>query len=353
MAIYKITFTPSGPYFFGNEKTFEYKKKYKKANPKEDNIYFIRGEATPSQSTVFGSLRYLLLPEKGFDKLKFENNIAAIGEEGFDIDSDKVQEFGKITRMSALFISKGNELFIPTPFDHRKEPKITEYTPFKQYSKLETVDKEEKLYTEEYDAKEGISDSFMSLENNRIYEDLIGGVVRVGINRKDNKEGFFKREYKYLKEGYSFCVYAEIDNMDLKDQAVQMVTMGQGKVPFAVKFEIENEIEKIDTVYEKVEAAIKKMNIGYKRFYCLSDMVVGNTLYENTKFAVVQTRDHRGFKRNDDRYTKSMVLHRLVKAGSVFLVDDNVKLEAFAKTTINQKNSYTIGYNQIITIQKA
>lgn len=346
VAVYKITFTPSGPYFFGNENTF----KYQKAKSKEDNPYYIRSENTPSQSTVFGSLRYILLPEKGLDKLKLEHNIAAIGESGFNMDNTTIQAFGLIKRMSAVFISKGDELFIPTPFDHKKSDEITEYTPFQKYDGLITTDKSEKLYTEEYDAKEGISESFMSIKDNQICNDLISVEVRVGINRNNTKDGFFKKEYKYLKAGYSFCVFAEIGGDDLEKVNIQTVSMGQGKVPFAVKFEkIDKEIK---DVYDIVESAINKKPIeNYKRFYCLSDMVVGCALYDNAKFAIVQTREHRSFKRDAGKYTKSQVLHRLVKAGSVFLVDNNIEEIDFAQNTISQKNSYTIGYNQIITIK--
>lgn len=356
VAFYKITLTPSGPYFFGNENTF----KYQKSKQKEDNPYFISGEDVPSQSTVFGSLRYILLPEKGFDKLCDLHNVKAVGEIGFDMDREEVQTFGAIKRMSAVFISKEDELFVPTPFDHNcdKEEKmildtkeVPIYTPFSEYYEIETLDGK-KLYTKEYNAKEGISCSFMSVKDNHLEKDLINSNVRVGINRKTTKDGFFKKEYKSLKPGFAFCVFAEIENDNLFfTEKVYLVSMGQGKIPFAVKFEKTETIQDIEDVYGIIKEAILKKSVAHKRFYCLSDMVVGNTLYEKMKFAIVMTRNHRSFKRIPGKYSKGAVLHRLVKAGSIFFADD-IKLEDFAYSTISQRNSFNIGYNQVITVDE-
>ena len=74
MSVYKISFIPSGPYFFGNEKSFIYPGS---ENDKFGTLYYIKGENLPSQSTVLGALRYILLPEKGYDKLGKEINTEA------------------------------------------------------------------------------------------------------------------------------------------------------------------------------------------------------------------------------------------------------------------------------------
>ena len=56
MAEHLITLEPMGPYFFGGERTFGFgRKNYQKAP------YYIVSETIPSQPTLFGALRYIIL----------------------------------------------------------------------------------------------------------------------------------------------------------------------------------------------------------------------------------------------------------------------------------------------------
>lgn len=346
MSMYKITFTPSGPYFFGNEKTFKYEA--------ESELYYITGEDTPSQNTIFGALRYILLPTKGLDKLTEPENIKAVGERGFNIDSKNKQVFGKIKGMSPVFVSKGEELFIPTPFDHNRknctvetegDKKFVVYTPMTGFAGFETLEGE-KLYLTDYDSKEGVENSYMSVETKRIITDLFGSDVRVGINRKNTKDGFFKKEYKYLETGYSFCVFAEIDDAQIDKDSVYCVCLGQGKVPFSARFEVADITFK--DLYDKVCKAIGGKAVTKRRLYCLSDTLVDNGLYAGVDLAIVKTRDYRSFTRSVAGYKKNPVLHRLVKAGSVFY-SETVSTD-FIKNNEAQKNASTIGYNTVIGI---
>ncbi len=373
MAIYKITFTPSGPYFFGNEKTFSYSKSNSTADKKakEDKLYYIKGEDTPSQTTVFGALRYILLPEKGFNKLGEDRNVEAIGASGFNMDSEEQQSFGWIKRMSAIFVSRGDELFVPTPFDHNcaKEDKteteldgkkitVYYYTPMKEYEEFGSGNCLDgtTLYLTDYDAKEGLTCSYMSIADGHLEKELFSSDVRVGNNIADNKDGLFKKEYKCLKAGFAFCVFAELDD-GAKGQVLErsLVSMGQGKVPFAVSFE-KTDYEGFDSVYEAVCSAISKKPVSRDRVYCVSDMVVGEKLYTDTAFAFVKTRDHRSFTRAFDgispQYKKSSTLHRLVKAGSVFIPNSLPDNNGDKALTGRQKNAFTVGYNQISIIKK-
>ena len=59
---YLLTFTPQEPYFFGNEKSFTYPGQ--KNGGQYGNRYYVKSEQTPSQSTLFGALRYLMIPVK-------------------------------------------------------------------------------------------------------------------------------------------------------------------------------------------------------------------------------------------------------------------------------------------------
>ena len=58
MGKYLIKLKPLEPYFFGGERTFGFGNKTKQKQP-----YYIVSEYTPSQPTLFGTLRYIVLAQ--------------------------------------------------------------------------------------------------------------------------------------------------------------------------------------------------------------------------------------------------------------------------------------------------
>lgn len=366
MNVYKVTFTPSGPYFFGNEKTFGY--------PGQDvggalnNRYFIRGEALPSQTTLLGALRYMLLPLKGYGNLAEKVNVDAVGKESYHINAGTVQNFGRIRSLSPLFLTKGTEIFVPTPFDHNsdepgftkieengKPKKIYYYTPFQNYIGLTTPDGE-KLYTEDFNVKKGVTDSFVSLTDLHLEDDLFDSEVRVGILRRSTEDGFFKKEYRVLKKGYSFAVFAGIDG-DSLDGRCEIVSLGQGKVPFAVRFERCADGE--GDLAGMAAAALSKEKHPVPTYYCLGDLFLDDVNYEefytgHLRFAVTKTKDFRNFRTGaGGRIEKSHLLYRLIRAGSVFMPAEKSAEDlasVLAEKSVNQTNAKQIGWNRIIRI---
>ncbi|MEG2717669.1 MAG: hypothetical protein RR961_10055, partial [Eubacterium sp.] len=59
MSDYIITFTPEEPYFLGNERTFSFGDN--KDKQQRSGKYHIESDKIPSQTTLLGTLRYLLL----------------------------------------------------------------------------------------------------------------------------------------------------------------------------------------------------------------------------------------------------------------------------------------------------
>jgi hypothetical protein len=145
---YLMKFTPFGAYYFGNEKRFSYERGAQNAT------YFIKGENVPLQTTLFGALRFLMLPEKDYEYAKNHPELIGIGP--FDIESEHVQKFGAIHSISPVFICNDNEWYVPTPFDHNAAIG-DKYTPFDGYSEIYTAEGK-KLYTEQYDSKKGIGE---------------------------------------------------------------------------------------------------------------------------------------------------------------------------------------------------
>ena len=390
--IYKITFTPCEPYFFGNEKSFLYPGQ--SVRGLYANSYFIKGEEMPSQSALLGALRYIFLVHKKADYNytmdELSDNNAVVGNKSFDIDSPEMQSFGIIKKCSPVFIHKADGTkIIPTPFDHRvkrddtsegkgKKSRVynTTYAPFSEYKDdIETLDGK-KLYADDFEVKDGLADSYVALPHENspgsIYSssDVFTSDTRIGINRGVKNDGFFKKEYKMLKDGFSFAVYAVLD-IDAyacvaRDKAIditkpQTVFLGQGKSAFSVEFTETAEAPENDPFKDVFYSEVKKFLSSHpkkeKLVYCLSDTAVSSDPYENTLFSAVKTKEYRAFKtvvkETDEnnkeirgRVVKGSVLHRLIKAGSVFLTDDPAEWIAAHK---NEK-AEMIGFNSFIII---
>lgn len=388
MKVYKVLFTPAEPWFFGNEKNFLFPNQ--SSSGSYSNSYFIKSEQMPSQSAVLGALRYIFIPVKKvknkYNEQDFENNKKLIGGESFNIDSATTQEFGKIKKISPVFIVRDGKELIPAPLDHKNkfyndESKENEtndfYTPFKEY-KVCMTNKDYMLTAADYVAKDELASGFVSLADGKFYKtsDIFGSEDRVGINRADRKGGLFKKQYCFFRKvtkntkskktdthEYSFAVYAVIDD-DKLDGGIFDVTMGQGKSPFSVSFEevcdadrlkdgkspIENHAE--DFLKEKHCKLVfsdeqQKIETGKcKLIYCLSDAVI-STPYDKTVFAATKTKDYRAFlSKPNGIVEKGEKLHRLIKAGSVFIsttADEWVN-------SIKNENVEQIGFNNFVVI---
>ncbi|MCR5782223.1 MAG: hypothetical protein K6G90_05740 [Clostridia bacterium] len=340
MSRYLVRFTPSGEYFFGNEKRLSYGK-----NDNSENItYFISGENSPLQTTLFGALRYLLLPEKSFETAG--NSASLIGRKPFIIDSGTVQDFGAIRSMSPVFLAKDDEWFIPTPYDHNRSSDSGVYTPLSDYRKMTTADGE-KLYTEQYDSKKGIESSCMSLCDGHIERDVFSSSVQIGINRRSDNDGLFKKEYKLLNSGFSFAVIADIDAApELSNQAV---LLGQGKSPFSVNMALYTGESLENKAGSIITQARQRVGVEPDDFvYFASDFFTDSRLediYSRFQFAAVATRDFRSFAVLDSGHVqRGDCLHRFIKAGSIAIPTDRFDYEPSGK----QRNAATIGFNSII-----
>ena len=333
MKTYLVTLTPQEPYFFGNEKTFLFKGEENQGQ--RGNSYYIRSERTPLQSTLMGMMRYILMPFKDYSHL--DENAPFIGSESYRIDAEN-QSFGVIRGLHPVFMLRDGEKYVVTPFDCK--PKVESYTPFSCYREIET-ESGKKLVTPDYNPKEGLADSYMRLSDGALVpsEEIFGTETRVG-NRKTTsgkeKDGFYKKEYSYLKDDYRFAFYAELDDSAvLPEDGKIHVFLGQGKSLFSVSFE-----ERENTLEKEVESVLPQGTA-----YCLSDVFTDVGILDTCVFAVIQTRDYRAYITNAGRrITKGSVLYKLIKAGSVFVVSDKNR---FAALTGNG-HCQLAGYNRII-----
>ena len=394
MATYLIKFKPIDPWFFGNEKSFAFPGSTAESGYRVS--YFARSETLPSQSAILGTLRYLMLPHKkawkDYSEDEIKQNNDAVGKESFDIDykpteSEPTQEFGCIKKISPVFIMKNDEILIPLPLvhnakksddtsdkaenkkesesDNEKKKSIKTFKPFTDYHSINSCGGK-KLYALDYEAKAGLIEGFVSLSKNSAGEheiypisDIIGSEERIGVNLKQRKNGFFKKEYKYFKSSdYTFAEYAEIDDNKEKIESA-IATMGQGKSTFAV------EAVKTDNTIESFESNVVKNFLkeslpaicidgkSYTYYYCLSDTFVSGNPYESTAFAATMTKDYRAFKtisvdKDGKRgvVTKGAALHRMLKAGSVIITEKGKEF------TAENANTEQIGFNCIINTEE-
>ena len=344
MATYLVTFTPREPYFFGNEKNFLHPGH--SGVSQTANAYFIRSETVPSQTTLFGALRYLLLPVKkarwSYEPHELDLNSRAVGEASFCYGEQRT--FGKIRSISPMVLMDNErEIYVVTPFDHVHGKKT--YTPFSEYGSV-TTPQGERFYAKEFNAKDGIEHSYMHLNKDSEKPcDIVGSETlfqretRVGVNRLAATNGFFKKEYVRLTDGYCFAVYLTLeDDHGLDDQLRdQTVFLGQGRSLFTVHFEA---CENADP-WKDVEDAIRKRLRG-GMYYCVSDAFVSDTVYGKATFCATAVRDHRSYTTDrNGRVSKHPVLYKLVSAGSVFRGDG-------VPAYFTDKNAETVGFNHIV-----
>ena len=360
MSTYLVRLTPQEPYFFGNEKCLT----FDDGNPRGQmtNRYYIKSERTPLQTTLLGAMRYVFLKEKTYS-LSNEN----VGSESFKIEK-KNQDFGVIKKISPLFLLKGNERLVVTPFDHIKAKKkkdeqgkeiryeMTTYTPFSYHNSenkpniIRTADGE-KWFTPDFDVKEGLTDSYVYVdgEAGKIVksDEIFSYTTRVMINKTQDKKAFFKKDYVMLDKDYSFGFYLEladgtvIDKNRIKfnygnsiDKIQTFVYLGQGKSLFSLTFEKD--------ATNDIESKIKSL-IGENKAYCFGDTLADNSIYKVAKFAAVDFRDYRAYETlGNGKVKKDNILYKLIKAGSVFISDNTSKI------VCSHANCEQIGFNIMI-----
>lgn len=334
MKQYLVKITPQEPYFFGNDKSFKFRDT--ETGGQMSGKYFTKSEKTPAASTIMGMMRYVLLPVKKSDFSKYtdedkKKNAQMVGEESF-VFGKKGQSFGVIKEISPLFIISGRDFLVPAPFNHKTGEKF--YSPFCEYKSIKTPDGEY-LYTNEYNSKTGVFSGYMRLSDGKIFEDndIFLFETRMGTNAGSTEEVLYKRVYVNLKKGFSFGVYVTLEDEAFPEDT--LVFMGQKKSVFAVSFTpMEN------TIPEKISRLIRPGEI-----YCFGDSFVKSDIYKNMLFAVVKTRDYRGFATDYGKIKKDTVLYKTITAGSVFIPKKDRNVLEFFESPEAEK----IGYNIVVS----
>ncbi len=353
--IYKCTFTPTGPYFFGGEKIFDFE---------GSNNYYITSLREPSQSTILGSIRFLVLkkaemlsPESGdvsVDLISQQEEL--VGKNGNVIERDC--PYGKIKKLSPIFITGNENVYVRTPLNHKKGNE--RYTPFKMEVGY-ISEKGETILPVDFVAKDYLTDSYLNLEDRSLIStyDLFNSQEQTHIARKRDNSGklvmsenaYFKKKYYLLKPGFSFAVYVECEGDVLPDK--ELVFMGQEKSTFYFKKE-----ECTENEFREIEDKIKGLYIppkGYHVYYVESDSYVKeykefNRLLSysiNNKRTYRFLTDVRGGKSFKERVEKSKTLYQLIEKGSVLFVKNENDNE-FKELLKKNESMKLSGFNYLV-----
>ena len=338
MAKYLITLTPQEPWFFGGERVFERPEGEKSSRPKTKTAgYFIRSEDTPSQTTLFGALRYLMHSTKDWQP------DASVGPASYDLTHDpkKPQKFGNITSISPLYLLEGKDRFyIPTPMDHKipeDRPDVTLYSPFVSYP-TEPIHTNHgpRCYPKGYDEKQGSGGGWLCLKDRKVYTDLFEGVEQVGVAVKESQDGFFKRECKRFKyDGFCFAFFAEFKEEYKGWHGPQQVFLGQRRCAFSAACKEQNE---------------PKFTLDHNLAYAQSPIYIADPqkLYGCCSFVCVkQIMGYRKFTTSGRGFHVAPELLQLIAPGSVFLLKDPKAKEAF-EDLIKNEQAETAGFNKVI-----
>jgi hypothetical protein len=233
-----ITLTPLEPWFFGTDRTLAYPDV---RIQQRDGGYFIQSLDAPSQTTLFGALRYLGIENPDTNFSLSEEDKARIGVNSFRL-GDVEQFFGAIKGISPLYLLDAENCFyVPIPFDHDNSVEkdndcSKKYSPFKREDYISVhTNYGERFLPQQYLEKKGLAEGWLRLSDQTIHNsaDLFEKTAEIGINTKKENDGFFKRERKMFHpetapKGMRFAFFAEV-GFEIPER---IVYLGQQKSAF-------------------------------------------------------------------------------------------------------------------------
>ncbi|MCR5347727.1 MAG: hypothetical protein K6E38_08110 [Fretibacterium sp.] len=367
---YFCTLTPVGEYFLGGERTFAFGENEAGNSKKTD--YFIESENIPSQATVFGTLRFLMLKKAGLlsdgyaDESRREKQAALVGAEGFAVGCGE-RTYGSLHSLGPVFLLHGEKRLVRAPMNHRlptkEERQAAEkagrtpcYEPFVMKPQAGRTDLgAEALLPERYDAKEGLFSGFLCLDDATspltADWDIFAGQEHTRIAKWQDDDAFFKKVCKHFTDSaIRFAFYCTAEEGTLPDE--ETVYLGQDKSTF--RFTCREADPETTGTMETLRAQLEKLpgTSGASVFYALSDtyMDIDEAAGDILAYAVVQKRPFRtmetlrGAANFRDSRRKS-ALYQMVRAGSVFYVRPG-KEEAFAALVKNTAME-RVGFNSV------
>lgn len=393
MPVYKITLVPLERFFFGSDNTF--------GKDNQEN-YFVKSIYFPQQTTLLGTLRYLLL--KRFNLMDVDGKIAdkdkadkLVGISGFSVKNGG-NNYGVIQSLSPLFITGPHGDYIVGSREYGLDWVEDEFSKEKRQEIIPLYYKKQRGVSRHFNdtdfipsltgitAKTVIPDLLLNINtgkqrhlcyNSLMASDPQNGIFiedeQIGINKHQKENALYKQIGLRLVDGYGFSFYAEIKETDeykthsFKSFENMPIKMGSDQSWFMASMQLENkESTTVSDVYKKpLLELFKYPNSSASKIVLLSDSYIEQELFKLIDFAIsdiypfrfmtthygdTKTRDtlfHN--KKGGYKTSKGKQNFELLKRGSVLFVNYSKKESIIKKITGVGTNSATIyqAFNQI------
>lgn len=341
---YLVKIKPLEPYTFGGENGFSYEE------IEYNGSYYMNSKNLPEQTTLIGTMRYLLLQSEGALKSNFqyspeekERMEKICGKDSFQFEQEN-QEFGYIKELSPMFlIDHEEDIYIQNPYCN----KISEKTGFSPIQLKEAVESSMGTINfpvsgeSGYEGKQGFARGYICITNEKkeIKQDIFSTQTFSGNNLGLEEDGYFKREAISMKD-MAMGLYITLDEQAKELPKKTIVFMGKKGCAFQI---VSKKVEDAITLDKQAESFFEKFNTKEPWYYCLSDVFIKEDVtYKN--FAIVETKKMRNLATiyiNAKFMKKRQRQYQLLQAGS-----------SFYKEAPELKESYLtrMGYNHIIKI---
>lgn len=330
---YLIRLKPIDTFFFGGEVTFG------KLGDKQEGSYLVKSRQFPQQSAVLGMIRRELMIQEGLltrkrngEWIEGQDNIEAahklVGKEQFDKTKTN-QNYGIIKTISPVFLWQENE-----PYILRKEFGTLEKEEGKSY--INGIEKPFLPYLKNFDPKKGIQTNVISQKNCYRLDDLLTPIERVGNQKKEMENAFFKLTAYKFERDFEFAFILELNQpYNLQEN---LVLLGGNNSYFKMRItpQFEKSFEELFDFVRPPQNAIM----------LLSDSYLSGNVLEHCDFSVTHTLSFRNIKSKIEKHKGQFEKHEqvdLYERGSIFF---NYTDEL--KKILDNHNLHTVGMNYYI-----
>lgn len=344
---YKVNIKPLELYTFGTEVGA----KFDGVQTNTRESYIITSNIVPDQTTLLGTLRYIVLQMQGLLNLDYDYDGKesllkdAIGGSSF-IFGPTVQDFGMIKKLSPVFLRKVDEIYIANPFHNCGKD---EYTPMQMMGPVKTSSGDIHIPVKDkvigYDAKEGHGSGYIGIDSKKIVSTdkifkmhlLVGN--QTNHSNPNNKDGFFKRETYSMDEHFCFSLYVEAEEGAFPDKTVAYM----GKKQNAFLFTFEETTTTLESFKEQLENRFRESNEEW--YYAFSDLYLSDCKVKYENFAFVEEKYIRNLITT---VTEKDLTNRRKKHERIHLISRGSSFYKQAPDVEKNCNCENIGYNWII-----
>jgi CRISPR-associated protein Cmr3 len=352
MSKYLLTMRPVDLFFFGQEN------KYRKRNGKTEADYFQVSDMFPQQTTIIGSLRYLILDINNQIPILNKNKaVELIGPKGFRITQQE-NDYGKINNIGPVFIKKGNEYLMPNPLDINHDSKQLQIS---KNENIKTNFANPYIHVTNYIEKKGLAHELQNIKSNDFYDysndenddkAIFIKVEKIGINKKQSEDAFFKQVYYKFNpkiEDAAFVCNVEIEDGVIDENKKYLVPMGAEKQIFEFEFAKDNTDILNEVSYSNSNKQVSCLLLLSNTYVTTNQNqpVFGITNVKPFRFLQTETKKGSG---EYSKFSRSKNRFNLYERGSILFFNDDNHRKEFIKEIDKHKDFKQIGYNQYLTI---